>query len=405
VLFCVESVTLAQVVRLVVLARSLDPRRYEVHFASGRFDDVCFGGTEFVQHALETLPAEHVLRRVAWGMRPYGYRALRRYVERELELFEHVRPDMVVGDFRLSLSVSARAARVPCMTLINAYWSPYAVRDRWPMPDHPIVRLLGVARAEAHFPRALPVMFGHFVEPLNQVRREFGLPPLAGIEQMLTDGDYTLYPDVPALVKTCDLPDNHRYLGALVWGPDTELPRSLQDASPGKPWVYVTLGSSGDVRALPVVIEALASLPVRVLIATADRATIRRLPEGFYAAPYVPGHLAARRAAFVVSNGGSSTGYQALVEGVPVLGVASNLDQYLAMTSIRDSGAGVLLRAAGVRTRDLIAAARSLLEDPAYRRAAECMKQEFSRYDATRTFHELVSALRPAAHQRSEVPP
>jgi hypothetical protein len=75
VLFVAEAVSLAQVVRLVSLARALDARRYQVHFASARFDDLVFGGTELahvVRHRIASLPASVVDRRVARGLRPYG---------------------------------------------------------------------------------------------------------------------------------------------------------------------------------------------------------------------------------------------------------------------------------------------------------------------------------------------
>ena len=76
VLFVAEAVTLAQVVRLVTLARALDPTRYEVHFASARFDELVFAGAAFHRHAIHSLPAEVVDARVAGGRRPYGLRTL-----------------------------------------------------------------------------------------------------------------------------------------------------------------------------------------------------------------------------------------------------------------------------------------------------------------------------------------
>ncbi len=80
-------------------------------------------------------------------------------MQEELELIERVRPALVVGDFRLSLAVSAAVSGVRCATLINAYWSPYAERDGFPVPDHPIVSLLGVELAERYFPRAIGSAF------------------------------------------------------------------------------------------------------------------------------------------------------------------------------------------------------------------------------------------------------
>ena len=47
----------------------------------------------------------------------------------DLELIRRIEPDVVVGDFRLSLAVSAPMAGVPYIALANAYWSPFAVLD------------------------------------------------------------------------------------------------------------------------------------------------------------------------------------------------------------------------------------------------------------------------------------
>ncbi|MFC3374324.1 hypothetical protein ACFOLJ_00110 [Rugamonas sp. CCM 8940] len=75
---------------------------------------------------------------------------MRRYVEDDLHVFKQARPDLVVGDFRLSLSISARLAGLPYVALSNAYWSPY-VRQRYPLPDIPLARLRPLALAGACF--------------------------------------------------------------------------------------------------------------------------------------------------------------------------------------------------------------------------------------------------------------
>jgi UDP:flavonoid glycosyltransferase YjiC (YdhE family) len=129
------------------------------------------------------------------------------------------------------------------------------------------------------------------------------------------------------------------------------LPSWWDALDPQRPTIYVTLGSSGRIDRLPLVVDVAAELGYQVLVATAGRSKLGAVPRHVYVADYLPGHLAARRAAVVVSNGGSTTGYQALAEGRPILGIAANLDQHLAMTAIQDAGAGLLLRA-GTLTRE-----------------------------------------------------
>jgi UDP:flavonoid glycosyltransferase YjiC (YdhE family) len=390
VLFVAEAVTLAQVVRLATLARALDPTRYEVHFASARFDDLVFGGTSFIRHQIHSLSPAVVEARVASGRRLYGVRTLARYVREETALFVAVRPDLVVGDLRLSLSVSTAIDRIPYACLINAYWSPRATRDGFPLPDHPIVRLLGVPMAARYFPKALPHVFAHFARPVNALRARHGLPHLGTLPEVLTHGDHTLYPDIPTLVPTADLPAHQRYLGPVLWSPPVALPPWWKNLDPKRPTIYLTLGSSGRVQRLPLVIEVAAELGLQVLVATAGRSDLAVVPRHAYVADYLPGHLAARRADLVVSNGGSTTGYQALAEGRPVLGIPFNLDQYLAMTAIEDAGAGLSLRAGTLDREGLRAAFTRLTTEASFGVAAGHLRDEFAKWDAPSAFADFV---------------
>jgi UDP:flavonoid glycosyltransferase YjiC (YdhE family) len=392
ILFVSERVTLAQVVRLVSLARALDPARYEIHFACSRFDDLCFRGTSFRQHQVFSRSEADVFRSIERGSRLYEERTLERYVEEELDLFALVRPDLVVGDLRWSLTISAPLCKVPHAALINAYMSPFATRESMPMPDHPIVSLLGVELAERYFPRAMPHVFAHFARPVNRLRRRFGLSDLGSLLELLTTGDHVLYPDTPLIAPTQNLPRHHHYLGPVFWEPEIALPPRSAEFSVRTPLVYVTLGSSGNLRALPALLKGLSALPIDVLLATAGRRIPCALPSNVRAADYVPGAAVARLAAVVVCNGGSSTGYQALAEGTPVLGIAHNLDQYLCMTAIERAGAGILARSNRLDAEGVRNAVMRLIEVPSYRARAAAIALDFTRWDFGDRFRRFVQA-------------
>jgi UDP:flavonoid glycosyltransferase YjiC (YdhE family) len=386
-----EAVTMAQVVRLVALARALDPARYDLQFASARFDELVFAGTRFTRIPIHSLAPDVVARAVARGARIYDAKTLAAYADEDLRVLNAVRPALVVGDLRWSLAVAAPLARVPHAALINAYWSPFAVRDRFPLPDHPIVRLLGERMAAKYFPRALPGVFEWFARPLNDLRRRHGLSPVGDLPALLTHGDHTLFPDVPELVPTKAAPGHHRYLGPVPWSPPVPLPTWWNALDPGRPTAYATLGSSGRADLVPIVVAGLAAAGVQVLLSTAGQPVPASLPERVWAAPYLPGELAARRADFVVSNGGSTTGYQALTEGRPLIGVAFNLDQYLATDAIARAGAGLLLRAGSLDRARVEAAARRILVEPGFARAARALASTFARWDGPARFRDFVA--------------
>ena len=399
ILFVAEAVTLAQVVRLVTLARALPAEHYELHFASARFDPVVFEGTALRQHRIHSRSPEQVERAVAWGSRIYSRRVLGRYVDEDLRLLDAVQPDLVVGDLRWSLLVSAPLRRVPHAALVNAYWSPWAVRERFPLPDHPIVKLLGERVAAEYFPRALPFVFKHFARPLDALRRRHGLPPLGGLLELLTAGDLTLYADPPELVPTRGLPATHHFLGPVPWAPQVPLP-PWWDALGSRPSVYVTLGSSGHLRALPSIVRALAELPVDVMVATAGRVRLQDVPANVHVADYLPGDLAARRASVVVCNGGSSTGYQALAEGRPVVGLPWNLDQYLAMSAMEAAGAGALLRATTAQPAQVRERVVAALEG-AHVAGVQRLQAAMHAHDSAARFRALVAHALSSPSSRS----
>jgi UDP:flavonoid glycosyltransferase YjiC (YdhE family) len=405
VLFVAESVTLAQVVRLATLARALDEELYEVHFACSEFSELVFAGAPFVRHPLASLDPRAAARSLDRGARLYEKRVLLRYIEAERRLLETVEPALVVGDFRWSLPTSAELCGVPSAVLINAYWSPYARRDRFPVPDHPIVRWLGEALTEEYFPHALPSVFRHFAAPLNAARKHHGLGAVGSLLEVLTHADHTLYPDDPWLTPVDGAPSTHRFLGPVLWQPDRiAAPASNRTLSDGdsldgiparflqdqRPLVYVTLGSSGDVSVLGPILSAIARLPVVALVATAGRLELGELPSNVETRPFVRGQEVARRARLVISNGGSTTGYQALSEGKPVLGVPSNLDQYLATDAIVRAGAGLCVKARLATPALIESAVLRALQDDELSRAALRVREHLLRHAAAQAFRAFV---------------
>jgi UDP:flavonoid glycosyltransferase YjiC (YdhE family) len=397
ILFVSEAITLAQMVRLVTLARGLPGDGYEVHFASSQFPGYVFDGLQAQSWPLWGLTPKTAMARVASGNRLYSRRVLRRYIESDLHVLRAVSPDLVVGDLRWSLAVSAPLCGVPLASLINAYWSPFAKRDGFPLPDHPMVRLLGEKMAAKYFPRALPWVFAHFAAPLNAERRRVGLPEIGSLLEVLTFGDHVLYADPPELVAMTSKPGNHHFLGPIVWSATGPLPSDWGTRADRVP-IYVTLGSSGSARCLPILVDALASMPVDVLLATAGRDQPGRLPAHVRMVPFVDGNAACARARVVIHNGGSSTGYQALAAGTPVLGIPSNLDQYLASERIDQCGAGLSLRSGTLTREGVRDALNRILSEPAFAQAAAAMAPTFGRHAATSNFCGLVGDILGRRH-------
>jgi UDP:flavonoid glycosyltransferase YjiC (YdhE family) len=401
ILFVAEGVTLAHVGRPLALAASLDRRHHDLHFACTDGYEFCYRDSGLPHWPIRSISSARFVQALAAGKPVYDEATLLSYVEDDLRLLDAVRPDLVVGDFRLSLSVSARLARVPYAALTNAYWSPH-VEQHYRVPDLPLTKFLPIAIADPLFRLIRPLAFSLHARPLNQVRRHFGLAPLGpDLRRVYTDADHTLYADIAMLFPAYHLPPRHHYIGPVLWSPPLPFPPWWEQVPEGAPIVYVTLGSSGQGRLLAPVLQALAPLPVTALLATAGRDHPRPLPANVLAAPFLPGEAAARRASLVICNGGSPTSQQALAAGVPLIGIAGNLDQFLNMQGVTKAGAGRLLRADRLGVAALQHAILALLDDAAARAAARKIALAFGQSESGANFNALLpQLLRPGSEPR-----
>jgi UDP:flavonoid glycosyltransferase YjiC (YdhE family) len=373
ILFVAEGVTLAHVGRAIFLAGTLPGDDVEIACP----DDYAYRVREagLRRRPLRSLAPATFAARLARGQPVYTQDELAAYVRDDLQLLAAIRPDAVVGDFRLSLSVSARLAKVPYVNVTNAYWSPYA-RPDFQMPGLRAARWIPPAIGDRIFRMLRPLAFAVHARPMNRLRRAHGLKPLrSDVREVYCDGDATLYTDIPQLIPTPGASATHAHIGPVAWSPAIDLPAWWDEATAGPPPIYVSLGSSGAADALPMIVDAVRPLGCPIVVATAARAPQLRSTAGVFVADFVPGERVAARSCVVVCNGGSPATLQALANGVPVIGIASNLDQFLNMGYVERVGAGTLLRADRAKPGAVRSAVAAAIEDSTFRLQARVIAE------------------------------
>jgi UDP:flavonoid glycosyltransferase YjiC (YdhE family) len=399
ILFLAEGATMTHFVRPVALADSLVSRgaEYDLYlYAPARF-------AHYLDHKpysvgeLRTMPGETFLANIARGKPMFPAEVLRRYVKEDRELIGNVQPDLVVGDMRLSLSISARLEKVPCAVLMNAYWSPYA-KHRSIIPELPLTRVIPPRLLGPLYRATEPIAFAMHVAHMNRVRKEFGVAPLPlDLRRMYTDGDYVLYADVPEFVQTEHAPLSHHYVGICNWSPPTPKPEWWERmCGDPKPKVFVSLGSSGPVRVLPQLLAALGRLPVSVVLSTSGR-EVPATGSDVYTANLLPFLETAARSALVVSHGGSGGLYPAMAAGTPVLAIPSNADQQLSTAVLEENRAGLGVRVEEASARRLHAALQRILSENSFTKAAKGWSLIFQQHAGEDQFQQFLNlALSPS---------
>lgn len=394
VLFFGEAATLAHVARPVVLAGALDASRYEVELATGADFQWIVEQAGLRVRELDCIGTLAYLSAVQAGRPVFPYAVLQRYVRDDLRHIEAFRPELVVGDFRLSLAVSARLAGVPYLALSNAYWSPLA-RSCMDVPVHALTHLLGPRVVNRVFRMIAPLVLAQHSVPMHRLRRHHGMSSLGfDLKSVFTEGDVTIFADVPELVPTDPAPGGrYRYIGPVIWSPPGELPFALSADDGERPLAYIALGSSGDPSLLTRVVESLDGLDCRIALATSGAPAPSGLPPDAIVAKFLPGDVMASHAGIVICNGGSPGTHQALQQGTPVLGIPSNLDQLLNMQWVERSGAGLAVRADQVEVSRVRAAARRLLVDSRYATQARQVAAWFAAYPSGMRFEQVVQEM------------
>ncbi len=325
-----HGIALAHVTRPLEVGKALRTRGHEVVFACAPPYDHFITESGFECLPIVTEAPARALARVREGKRfPDDAEMLRRYVREERDLMRRLRPDVVLGDFRFTLSISTELEGVPYVTLLNACFTRYYSAQHDPPQTLKLTRLVGRRIASWLLPplrrRALRTMAG----PLNAFRRQIGLSPIRDLLDALESPTLNLITDLPAFAPTSGLPDHFRYAGPIMWDPPVPVPEWLDELRPREA-IYVSLGSTGEANdAFRIVREALSGSEWAVMVTTGSARERTDWPANFYHVPYAPGLAMADRADLVVCHGGNGTIYQALAKATPVVCLPTFFEQEL----------------------------------------------------------------------------
>jgi UDP:flavonoid glycosyltransferase YjiC (YdhE family) len=385
-----EGITMAHFTRPAVLAEALDPAEWEVHFRTPtRFHRLLPPAISRVGD-LRTLDPGTFLDLLARGAVLYTSKTIQQYVQDELAIFEEVKPDLVIGDCRLSLCISAPVARVPFASIFNAYWSPYR-RQPAVVPELPVTQWISPRLLNPLSALVRPFMYAMHAKPLNDVRHAHGLSSLSrDIRDFYTSGDLVLYADIPELVPIAALPEHHHFIGPCLWSMTSPTPAWWDEAmTSSRPKVFIALGSSGPIKLLPAVLDAVSRLSAIAIVATSGREP-GITGSNRYFADLLPFEATAGRCAAVVSHGGSSGVYPSLGAGAPVLAIPGNIDTHLASAVLEASGAGLSIRVEEASVERLREGLSRVLSEARFRLAAEKWRTALRAHDTRTIFPDLL---------------
>jgi len=235
----------------------------------------------------------------------------------------------------------------------------------------------------------------------RQVVHGLGLPLQASMWDALAPGldalhrEWSVGSTAAAVLSATRLdvcPPSLRPPGELLW-PDPQLVRPvagtalaserLPDALAGLPrarTVHLTLGTVfHEEGALAAALAGLRDLDMNVVVTVGpdvDPSALGRQPDHVHVAGYVPHSLLLPMCSLVVSQGGAGVMLGAIALGLPQLILPQGADQFRNAEAAARAGVALALAPADVTPSRVGSAARTLLDEPAFRTATNQLEKE-----------------------------
>ncbi len=382
---------LSHMSRPLAIAKKLREMGYNVVFA-GDGDYMKLPRNDgFEVHTIKTIDLEYSLSvsrkgRLSW----YDYSTIDEHVQAELALFAKVQPDLVLNDFRPTLGTSCEMANIPLVCILNASWTNYStVRVR--APDHlRVTQILGRGICDAIAPMIKEYVLKKDSAPFRQYRKDKALSQKVNMMDIWT-GDLNLLTDIPEYGPTQNLPGNFRYIGPITWEPDLTEPEWLAKLDPQKTTLYFTMGSTGFPRFFEQAIELFKDLAYQCIMTTGGMVDIPNSPPNFYITDFAPGSALLAKSDVVICHGGNGTIYQALGQGVPIIGIPTMHDQEFNLDRVEALGVGIQLNELKFKPIHLLDAIKLILTNKEFKQNAEKYKQHLCQYNGPLTGALLIA--------------
>lgn len=315
-------------------------------------------------------------------------------------------PDVLITDLTLLGPILLRElipVPVGVFSVLAACSVPGPEAPPWGRGLPPPRTLLARARGALE-QRVIDWMLADLRRTASAIRRDHGLPPLAG---RLAD-EYGRMPlfmvaSAPEFdYQRRDLPASVQYVGACVWdgGQAAATLPWLDEIPRGRPIVHVTEGTIHTNQ--PVVLRAaaagLSNRPMHVVMTTGRH----RRPEELDLGPigsnirveqFVPHHALFPRTDVVITTGGAGTVTTALLAGVPLIVVPTGWDLPENAQRVVECGAGLRLDKRHCTPARLRGAVDQVLANPSYRQNARRIGSALARQGGAARAADLIEGL------------
>ena len=266
----------------------------------------------------------------------FSLKKLQKMIDEDLAMIDQHRPDVIIGDLRFSLAVSARLKSIPYITITSAHWSDKRLIKKIEIVDSSMGRVVESKLFQGSFSLFHKQLLALHTIPLNLLKKKYNLKGYINYSyfDINCEGDFTLYADHPEYSPLEEMKDCEYYIGPMEWFPPGKLPSLPQEFANKERNVYINMGNMGPVKNIHNLIDACLELKLSIILGTCGRFTLPPRQEKspyIYSDHFIPGDKALNLSSLSISPGGVSAVYPAIKRGVYTLAIPGHVDAYLSM--------------------------------------------------------------------------
>ncbi|MBV8807220.1 MAG: MGT family glycosyltransferase [Acidobacteriaceae bacterium] len=231
---------------------------------------------------------------------------------------------------------------------------------------------------------------------INRYRKRWGLPPLC-----LNNEAFSPFAQIAQQNREFDFPRHQLPKWFHYVGPIHAKSRHLVDFPwnrlNGRPMIYASLGTvNRHKNVFTAIAEACSDLHVQLVLSLGggeDVPELTNLTGSPLIVRFAPQPDLLKRASLTITHGGLNTTLESLTNGVPLVAIPINFDQFGVAARIRWTGTGEFVKASGIRSEDLKSAVTKVLREPSYREHANKMRDAIARTGGSEQAADIITEV------------
>lgn len=388
-----EGISYGHIARSLIFANWLKQLNYPIIVACTDASSSLFKTEGFETTSLNIANPKDIYQRLCQGIPMYTKEELLEYFEQDDSLIKHLKPRLIISEFRFTALQLAKKYGIPSVGLTDATCHPNFVPDKtvpdpFAKPSFIPLKLLDFIAQKTPIGELINKQATNNISiSLREASKVYGLEQLDTFFDYASQGDICLICDHPDLIPIEPLRSGDTYTGAILWERHESLPPELSHLDPDRKTIYICPGTQESLPTdfLTSYIQRLLEQNLQVIVSRGKRDFELKIDaRSLFVFDFINENKLLSQVDVMVYPGGAMSTYQALNCGVPLIALPAHANQHFYGEAIMKNNLGYLFRPSRLKIDQLAEATVKLLNNYSIHEAVLGFQQKLSNFNNRR---------------------